>query len=190
MSVTLESLATCFQGLLPAQLFTCSRDGVPNAAYLSHVDYVDATHVALSFQFFNKSRRNIAENPQALVIVLDPDTGQGWLLRLRFVRSETEGPLFDRMALRIEAIASYCGLKGIFKLRAADVYEVLAIEKAPRKRRAPLDGIEPDAAAPIRCSRCRRCRISRGASIAPTRSRRWSTRFSRDSTRASDSGIR
>ena len=69
MSVPLESLATCFQGLLPAQLFTCSRDGVPNAAYLSHVEYVDPAHVALSFQFFNKSRRNIAENPHALVIV-------------------------------------------------------------------------------------------------------------------------
>ena len=64
--------------------------------------------------------------------MLDPDTGQGWQLRLRYVRSETAGPLFDRMALRIEAIASYCGLKGIFKLRAADVYEVLAIEAAVR----------------------------------------------------------
>jgi hypothetical protein len=128
MTVPLESLTTCFQGLLPAQLFTCSADGIPNAAYLSHVDYVDSTHVALSYQFFNKSRRNITENPQALVVVPDPDTGQGWGLRLKYVRSETEGPLFDRMALRIEAIASYCGLKGIFKLRAADIYEVLHIE--------------------------------------------------------------
>jgi hypothetical protein len=135
--VTLESLGPCFQGILPAQLFTCSSDGIPNAAYLSHVEYVDASHVALSFQFFNKSRRNIAENPNALVMVPDPDTGQGWLLRLRFVRSETSGPLFDRMALRIEAIASYCGLKGIFKLRAADVYEVLRIEPAPEERGAP-----------------------------------------------------
>ena len=136
MSVTLESLATCFQGILPAQLFTCSLDGIPNAAYLSHVEYVDDTHVALSFQFFNKSRRNVAENPNALVMVPDPDTGQGWLLRLRFVRSETEGPLFDRMALRIEAIASYCGLKGIFKLRAADVYEVLWHRAGARGSRA------------------------------------------------------
>jgi hypothetical protein len=128
MSASLESLATCFQGLLPAQLYTCSRDGIPNAAFLSHVEYVDPSHVALSFQFFNKSRRNITENPQALIIVPDPDTGQGWSLRLRYVRSETEGPLFDRMALRIEAIASYCGLKGVFKLRAADVYTVLGIE--------------------------------------------------------------
>ena len=139
MTPPLESLATCFQGLLPAQLFTCSRDGVPNAAYLSHVDYVDSSHVALSFQFFNKSRRNVAENPNALIIVVDPDTGQGWQLRLRFVRSETDGPLFERMALRIEAIASYCGLKGIFKLRAADVYEVRSIEAAAETLGAPSD---------------------------------------------------
>jgi hypothetical protein len=37
------------------------------------------------------------------------------------------------MALRIEAIASYCGLKGIFKLRAADVYEVRSIEPVPEE---------------------------------------------------------
>jgi hypothetical protein len=121
-------MASCFQGLIPAALFTCSKDGTPNAAYLSHVDYVDATHVALSFQFFNKSKRNIAENPQALVRLIDPDTSQGWRLKLRYVRSETEGPVFERMALRIEAIASYSGLKGIFKLLAADVYDVLAVE--------------------------------------------------------------
>ena len=133
MTPTLESLATCFQGLYPAQLYTCSSDGIPNAAYLSHVDYVDAEHVALSFQFFNKSRRNIAENPHALVNVIDPDTGQGWSLRLHYERSETSGPLFERMALRIEAIASYCNLKGIFKLRAADVYRVRGITPVPEE---------------------------------------------------------
>jgi len=130
MSVTLESLAPCWQGLIPATLYTCSLDGIPNAAYLSHVDYVDSTHVALSFQFFNKSRRNIAENPHGLVRVIDPDTSQSWALRLRLVRSETSGPVFERMALRIEAIASYTGLKGIFKLIAADIYEVRSIEPA------------------------------------------------------------
>jgi len=130
MTPSLESLASCWQGLIPATLYTCSRDGVPNAAYLSHVEYVDARHVALSFQFFNKSRRNIAENPHALVRVIDPDTCQCWALRLRLVRSETSGPIFERMDLRIEAIASYSGLKGIFKLLAADIYEVESIEPA------------------------------------------------------------
>jgi adenylate cyclase len=133
VSLGLEQLTPCFQGIIPAMLFTCSTDGTPNAAFLSHVDYVDPTHVALSFQFFNKSRRNIAENPHALIRVIDPDTNQGWALRLKFERSETSGPIFDRMFLRIEAIASYAGLKGVFKLKAADIYLVESIAQVPEE---------------------------------------------------------
>jgi adenylate cyclase len=149
MTVTLESLATCFQGLIPSLFFTCSSDGIPNAAYLSHVEYVDREHVALSFQFFNKSRRNIVENPNALVFVPDPDTGQGWGLRLKYMRSETEGAVFDRMALRIEAIASYCGLKGIFKLRAADIYRVVSVEALPESPGSDSAYMTPSKLDPI-----------------------------------------
>jgi adenylate cyclase len=133
MSLGLEQLTPCFQGILPAMFFTCAKDGTPNAAFLSHVDYVDPTHVALSFQFFNKSRRNIAENPYAMIRVIDPDTNQGYVMRLKFERSETSGPIFDRMFLRIEAIASYVGLKGIFKLKAADIYLVESVELTPEE---------------------------------------------------------
>jgi adenylate cyclase len=146
--IPLESLTTSFQGLIPATLCTCSADGIPNVAVISHVDYVDAEHVALSFQFFNKSKANISVNPNALVRMIDPDTGHGWRLRLRYVRSETSGPVFERMALRIEAIASYSGLKGIFQLRAADIYRVLSVE--PVEDEGPRPG--PAAVAAARSS--------------------------------------
>jgi len=129
--IALESLTSCFQGIIPSWLCTCSAAGEPNCAIISNVEYVDPTHVALSFQFFNKSKRNISENPHAMVRILDPDTLKAYRLTLRYERTETAGPVFDSMRLRIEAIASYSGLKGIFKLLGADIYAVEAIEHIP-----------------------------------------------------------
>jgi hypothetical protein len=116
---------------MPALMATCSGDGTPNATIISKVYYVDETHVALSFQFFNKTIRNVRENPRAWVGVSDLIGLADWSLDLEFERSETEGPIFDAMDMQIEAIASATGMSGIFKLRAADIYRVVSVEKLP-----------------------------------------------------------
>jgi uncharacterized protein len=90
--------------------------------------------VALSHQFFNKTKRNVEENPQAAVWVISPETFDAWDLELEFVRSDTTGPIFDIMEMQIEAIASMVGMKGIFKLRAADIFRVIAVTKAVGER--------------------------------------------------------
>jgi hypothetical protein len=115
----------------PSAMVTCSADGTPNTTVISQVYYVDETHVALSFQFFSKTIRNVRENPRAYVCVFDIAGEAHWSLQLQFERSETEGPIFDAMDMQIEAIASMTGMSGIFKLRAADIYRVVSVERVP-----------------------------------------------------------
>lgn len=124
--VTLESLWRAFDGVVPTALSTCDRSGVPNISMVSSLHYVDKTHVAVSRQFFNKTTKNLLENPQALAVMWDPITASHHRLRLRYDHSETSGPLFETMALRIQVIASHVGMQGIFRLAAADVFEVLS----------------------------------------------------------------
>jgi hypothetical protein len=142
--VRLRDIVPCFNGLMPSFIATCSRDGTPNVAYLSQVYLVDDRHVALSCQFFNKTRRNVAENPLASVTVTDPVSLQHYELRVRYRHSETNGPLFDEMETRIEAIASQTGMRGVFRLIAADVYEVLGARHVEGMLCEPK---EPDAPA-------------------------------------------
>ncbi len=121
---------------IPAVMVTCSGDGTPNVTVISQVYYVDDTHVALSFQFFSKTIRNVRENPRAYVCVADMAGHAHWTLQLEFQHSETEGPIFDAMEMQIEAIASVTGMSGIFKLRAADVYRVVSVMRLSYPERA------------------------------------------------------
>ena len=119
----------CFEGITPSAIATASLDGTPNITYVSQVSYVDAKHVALSRQFFNKTQRNLHSNPQASLQFYDPLTLHGYHAALRFDHAETSGPLFEAMAARIQVIASHTGMEGVFKLVAADVCEVMSLER-------------------------------------------------------------
>ncbi len=63
-----DEIKPALQGVIPSAIITASSQGVPNATFLSQVYYVDESHVALTHQFFNKTHRNIRENPYAMVL--------------------------------------------------------------------------------------------------------------------------
>jgi putative methionine-R-sulfoxide reductase with GAF domain len=147
----LADLSRCFQGVIPCIICTSDLQGVPNVTYASQVHLIDDQHVALSRQFFNKTSRNLDENPRAAAEVWDPITFQAHRLHLQFLRSEKSGPLFESMAARIDAIASSSGMAGIFRLIGADVFRVLRIEHVDGYLTgAPAEAEEPISVAGIR----------------------------------------
>lgn len=131
MKIALDAIRSCLEGAIPGQIATVAADGTPNVAYLSQVQYVDASHVALSWQFFNSTRRNILDIPFARVAVIDPVTAAQYRLSLQYLRTESAGPLFETMKAKLAGIASHAGMTGVFKLLGADIYRVLRIERVP-----------------------------------------------------------
>jgi adenylate cyclase len=129
MEPSLDLIRPCLEGVIPGVVATCSADGIPNVAYLSQVEYVDPAHLALSFQFFNKTRHNVRVNARAELLVIDPRTGALYRIRARYLRTETEGTLFERMKAKLAGIASHTGMSGVFRLLGSDVYAVEGIEQ-------------------------------------------------------------
>jgi hypothetical protein len=113
----LDAIASCFEGIVPATICSCAADGTPNVTYLSIVHRLDEWHVGLSYQFFNKTRTNVLENPMVQVIVVSPETGDQYRLDLQYERTDVEGAVFDRMSTRLAAVASQTGMSQIFTLR-------------------------------------------------------------------------
>jgi putative methionine-R-sulfoxide reductase with GAF domain len=150
-TVTLDDIRPCLEGIIPAMIATCAPDGTPNVAYLSQVYYADPRHVALSFQFFNKTRQNILAHPLATLLLLHPQTFAFYRLRIRYLHTQTQGPIFESMRAQLAGIASHSGLAGVFELKGSDLYEVLDIEAVPGEALPP---------PPPRCSllgQLRRC---------------------------------
>ncbi len=137
MSVRIETIRECLEGIIPGHIATCDAEGMPNLAYLSQVQFIDNDHVALSYQFFNRTRQNILAGSQICLLLTSHLTGAQYRLALRYLRTETAGPLFEQMKAKLAGIASHSGMSGIFRLLGSDIYQVLGIEPVPGPSIAP-----------------------------------------------------
>ncbi len=123
-----KAMHAALQGVVPATIATCAADGTPNATFISQVFYVDEGHVALSFQFMNKTWRNLRENRVATVLVTCPATFSMWKLQVRYLEKQTEGPIFDQMDMEHAALVSMLQVPVQFDFQAALLCRVEGVE--------------------------------------------------------------
>lgn len=129
--LTLRDLERCFGGAIPMVMATADADGVPNVTYLSRAHKVDDERIAISNQFMSKTSRNLAANPRASVLLMDPITHDEYRLSLVFERTDRRGHVFERLRTDLDALAALTGMQDVFRLRAADIFRVTDIREVP-----------------------------------------------------------
>ena len=127
-SLITAEIKEALQGIVPSVIATASAEGIPNITYISQAHFVDDDHLALSWQFFNKTWRNIQENPSLSVVVTEPKKWAMWKINLQLEEVLKDGDLFDEMEMALEAIASMQGASDVFKLAAILICKIESIE--------------------------------------------------------------
>jgi len=133
-AIALKSVRRMFEGVIPAVMCSVSAEGMPHLCFLSQVEYVDDAHVALSFQFFNRSRENVLATRRCTVSVDDPYTAAGIRMQLLYLRTETSGPVFERMKAKLAGIAAHSGMDKVYHLQGADIYLVQSVREVAGRR--------------------------------------------------------
>ena len=142
-ALKLRDVRRLLEGVIPPAMCSVGADGMPHVNYLSHAEYIDDEHVALTYQFLNRARANILATGRVALSVEDPFTGVSVLLQLRYERTDTEGPVFERLRAKLAGIAAQTGMEKVFHLRGADVYRVESLRK--------LDPVHPLPSMAPRC---------------------------------------
>ena len=122
-----DAIERCFAGAIPAVLCTASADGIPNVTFLSKALRVDDERIALSNQFMSKTARNLAANPRASLLLIDPATADEFRLSLVYERTERRGHVFERLRHDVDVVAEMGGHAGRLPAAGGD--------DLPRRRR-------------------------------------------------------
>lgn len=106
-------------------LATASKDGMPNVVPVNAKKIIDDETILISDQFFNKTLKNLKENPQVAITIWDKL--EGYQLK-GTVTIETSGKRFEETAKWIDEMAKKLNLpiksKGAVILKLTEIYNV------------------------------------------------------------------
>jgi hypothetical protein len=124
-----KQLKQALEDVFPSYIITVSKDGFQSNTLLSQVCYVDERHIALPVQTFTKACKHIKEVPNMFAEVLDPETLRHWNLELKYLNTVEQGPVFEKMAVKLAKVFSLFEMEDLFHLKGAEIYEVLAVSE-------------------------------------------------------------
>ncbi len=74
---------------------TASKDGIPNVAIKGTLRVLDDEHLVFADLYSFKTRKNLEENPQVAIMVMDVESRKGYSLK-GVAELISSGPLYDQ----------------------------------------------------------------------------------------------
>ena len=65
----------------PVCIATSGKNGIPNIVYITYLKIYDENTVVIADNKFNKTEKNLDENPFISFVVLDPDTRKSYQIK-------------------------------------------------------------------------------------------------------------
>ncbi|HEY3344442.1 MAG TPA: pyridoxamine 5'-phosphate oxidase family protein [Anaerolineaceae bacterium] len=75
---------------------TASKDAIPNVAIKGTTQVIDDEHVIFADLFTGKTRKNLEENPNVAIMVMDLESRKGYSLK-GVAELVVSGPLYDQI---------------------------------------------------------------------------------------------
>lgn len=114
------------QDFLPGKLAwvaTASREGVPNVTPKGSLKLLDEQHVLFADLFSLKTRKNLLENNQVAVTVVDQATGKGYQIK-GTAEVTSSGALFEETSQQMKAMPrALPPVQHVVKIAVESVYD-------------------------------------------------------------------
>ncbi len=131
-----EQVKSMFKNQRIVVFSTASKDGIPNAVPIGAKKIIDDETILISNQYFDKTLKNLIENPRAGLTFWDTKTHEGYQIK-GTITIETTGERFENTAKWIEemgkAINKPLKSKGAVIFKITDVYCVTSGKDAGKK---------------------------------------------------------
>ncbi len=106
---------------MPTCIASASSDGIPNIVYVTYIKAVDNETLVVADNKFEKTRKNLDENPRLSVVVLDPDTKKAYQIKCRS-ECVTDGDRYNKVVDWVHINHPQMTPKAAFYLKVDEVY--------------------------------------------------------------------
>lgn len=105
----------------PICIATSGKNGIPNIIYMTYLKVIDDETVVIADNKFDKTGKNLDENPIAAFVALDSDTKKAYQVKGR-VKCVTEGKLFDEVVEWVHVKHPQMTPKAAFYMQVEELY--------------------------------------------------------------------